>query len=27
MREWVQVPATHADEWAGFATVATEALP
>jgi hypothetical protein len=27
MREWVQVPATHADEWAGFAAVATEALP
>jgi hypothetical protein len=27
MREWVQVPATHAAEWAGLAAVATEALP
>jgi hypothetical protein len=27
MREWVQVPATHADEWAGPAAVATGALP
>jgi len=27
MREWVQVPATHADEWAELAAVAAEALP
>jgi hypothetical protein len=27
MREWVQIPATHADEWAGLAAIATESLP
>jgi hypothetical protein len=27
MREWVQVPATHADEWPTLAALAIEALP
>ena len=27
MREWVQVPATHADKWPMLAALAIEALP